>query len=105
MGAPQMMMDAAGLTNIAADVDETWSSLSWEVIVDANPDVIVLVDSAWSSAEKKIGMLEANPATAQLPAVLNGRYLIVPFPAGEAGVRNVEAVESLLTQLEAIDLP
>jgi iron complex transport system substrate-binding protein len=105
IGAPQMMMDAAGLTNIAADVDETWSSLSWEVIVDANPDVIVLVDSTWSSAEKKIGILEANPATAQLPAVVDGRYLIVPFPAGEAGVRNVEAVESLLAQLESIDLP
>lgn len=104
IGAPQMMMDAAGLTNIAADVDETWSSLSWEVVVDANPDVIVLVDSAWGSTEKKIGVLEANPATAQLPAVLNSRYLIVPFPAGEAGVRNVEAVESLLAQLEAIDL-
>ncbi|MGY1550570.1 putative F420-0 ABC transporter substrate-binding protein [Microbacterium sp. A588] len=105
MGAPQMMMDAAGLTNIADDVDETWSSLSWEVVVDANPDVIVLVDSAWGSTEKKIGVLEANPATAQLPAVVHGRYLIVPFPAGEAGVRNVEAVESLLTQLEALDLP
>ncbi|MGM7698923.1 putative F420-0 ABC transporter substrate-binding protein [Microbacterium sp. A84] len=105
IGAPQMMMDAAGLTNIAADVDETWSSLSWEVVVDANPDVIVLVDSAWGSTEKKISLLEANPATAQLPAVLNGRYLVVPFPTAEAGVRNVEAVESLLTQLEAIDLP
>lgn len=105
IGAPQMMMDAAGLINIAADVDETWSSLSWEVVVDANPDVIVLVDSAWGSTEKKIGVLEANQATAQLPAVVNGRYLIVPFPAAEAGVRNVEAVESLLTQLEALDLP
>lgn len=105
IGAPQMMMDAAGLTNIAEDVDETWSSLSWEAIVDANPDVIVLVDSAWSSAEKKAGMLETNPATATLPAVVEGRYLVLPFPAGEAGVRNVEAVESLLAQLEAIDLP
>lgn len=105
IGAPQMMMDAAGLTNIAADIDETWSSLSWEAVVEANPDVIVLVDSAWGSTEKKIGVLEANPATAALPAVKEGRYLIVPFPTAEAGVRNVEAVESLVTQLEALDLP
>lgn len=105
IGSPQMIMDAAGLTNIAADVDDTWSSLSWEVVVDANPDVIVLVDSAWGSAEKKIGVLEANPVTAALPAVVNGRYLIVPFPAGEAGVRNVEAVESLVTQLQAVEMP
>jgi iron complex transport system substrate-binding protein len=105
IGAPQMMMDAAGLTNIADDVDATWSSFSWEAVVDANPDVIVLVDSAWGSTEKKISVLESNPATAQLPAVREGRYLVVPFPAGEAGVRNVEAVESLQSQLAKIDLP
>lgn len=105
IGSPQMIMDAAGLTNIAADVDDAWSSLSWEVVVDTNPDVIVLVDSAWGSTEKKIGVLEANPATAALPAVVNQRYLIMPFPAGEAGVRNVEAVESLVAQLDAIEVP
>lgn len=105
IGSPQMIMDAVGLANIAADVDDTWSSLSWEVVVDANPDVIVLVDSAWGSTEKKIGALEANPATAALPAVANERYLIVPFAAGEAGVRNVEAVESLVAQLDEIEVP
>lgn len=105
IGAPQMMMDAAGLTNIAADIPETWSSLSWEAVVDANPDVIVLVDSAWGSTEKKIGVLESNPATAQLPAVQHRRYVIVPFPASEAGVRNVESVESLTSQLAELRLP
>lgn len=105
IGAPQMMMAAAGLTNIAADIDQAWSSLSWEVVVDANPDVIVLVDSAWGSTEKKIGVLESHPATAALPAVARGRYLVVPFPAAEAGVRNVEAVESMLAQLQELDLP
>ncbi|GAA3938247.1 putative F420-0 ABC transporter substrate-binding protein [Microbacterium soli] len=105
IGAPQMMMDAAGLTNIAADIPETWSSLSWEAVVDRDPDVIVLVDSAWGSTEKKIGVLESNPATAQLSAVRDARYLVVPFPAAEAGVRNVEAVESLTAQLAELDLP
>ena len=105
IGAPQMIMTAAGLTNIASDIEETWSSLSWEAVVERDPDVIVLVDSAWGSTEKKIEVLEGNPVTAQLSAVREGRYLVVPFPAGEAGVRNVEAVESLVAQLKAIDLP
>lgn len=105
IGAPQMMMDAAGLTNIAEDVDETWSSLSWEVVVDANPDVIVLIDSEWNPVEKKISALETNPATAALPAVQNQRYLTLPFPTAEAGVRNVEAVASLVAQLKDLDLP
>lgn len=103
IGAPQMILEAVGLENIASEVQETWSPLGWEAVVEAAPDVIVLVDASWSSVEKKIGVLESNPATAALSAVIAGNYLVVPFPAGEAGVRNVEAVLSLNTQLAALD--
>lgn len=103
IGAPQMIMDAAGLANVAADVHDTWTSMSWEAIVAAEPDVIVLVDAAWNTAESKIAHLEANPATAQLPAVQQGRYVVVDFPATEAGVRNVDAVASVVEQLAALE--
>ncbi|GEK20793.1 putative F420-0 ABC transporter substrate-binding protein [Cellulomonas xylanilytica] len=99
IGAPQMIMDAAGLTNIFADVHDSWTSTGWEQVVAADPDVIVLVDAAWNTAEKKIGLLESNPATSQLTAVQEKRYLVVPFAAGEAGVRNADAVASLSDQL------
>lgn len=102
IGAPQMIMEAAGLTNIFADVRESWTSVGWEQVVAADPDVIVLVDSAWGSTEKKIGVLEANPATSQLTAVREKRYLVVPFPASEAGVRNADAVADLVDQLAAL---
>lgn len=101
-GAPQMIMEAAGLENVVADVRDSWTSLSWEAVVDANPDVIVLVDAAWNTAESKIEKLEANPATAAMPAVQQGRYVIVDFPATEAGVRNVDAVASIVEQLEGL---
>ncbi|GAA2033874.1 ABC transporter substrate-binding protein [Agromyces tropicus] len=101
IGAPQMIMDAAGLTNVAADVHDTWTSLSWEAVVDADPDVIVLVDAAWNTADSKIEKLEANPATAAMPAVQQHRYVIVDFPSTEAGVRNVDAVASIVEQLGA----
>ncbi|HEY0215075.1 MAG TPA: putative F420-0 ABC transporter substrate-binding protein [Cellulomonas sp.] len=103
IGAPQMMMDAAGLTNIFADVHDTWTSAGWEQVVAADPDVIVLVDATWNTADSKIAMLEANPATAQLTAVKEHRYLTVPFPAAEAGVRNADAVVSLSEQLAALE--
>jgi iron complex transport system substrate-binding protein len=96
-----MIMEAAGLENVVGDVQDSWTSLSWEAVVDANPDVIVLVDAAWNTAESKIDRLEANPATAALPAVQQGRYVVVDFPATEAGVRNVDAVASIVEQLEA----
>ncbi|MGX5695200.1 putative F420-0 ABC transporter substrate-binding protein [Agromyces soli] len=103
IGAPQMIMQAAGLENVAADVHDTWTSMSWEAIVAANPDVIVLVDAPWNTADQKIAHLEQNPATAALPAVQAKRYVVVDFPVTEAGVRNVDAVASVVEQLGALE--
>ncbi|THG33848.1 putative F420-0 ABC transporter substrate-binding protein [Glaciibacter flavus] len=104
IGAPEMMMKAAGLTNVAAGVKDTWSALGWESIVADDPDVIVLVDATWNTAASKIANLEANPATAGMTAVKEKHYVTIPFPAGEAGVRNVEAVASITTQLAKLGL-
>lgn len=103
-GSAQLTMDTIGLTNIGADIDDTWGQMSWEKVIEADPDVIVLVDSAWGSTEKKIGVLESNPATAQLTAVKNKNYLVVPFPATEAGVRTVSAATDLSAQLAELEI-
>jgi len=103
--APAMMMEALGLNNIMADVDEGWVSASWEAIVDANPDVIILVDAAWNSVDQKKQLLAENPITSQLEAVMHERYLVVPFPASEAGVRNVGATAEMAAQLATLTFP
>ncbi len=105
IGAPDMIMETIGLENIAGDIADTWSSLSWEAVADANPDVIVLVDASWNTAESKIAVLEANPVTAKLDAVKNSRYLRIPFAASEAGVRTVPAAADLAEQLAKLELP
>ena len=99
IGSPEMIMDAAGLTNIFADVRDTWTSVGWESIIEANPSVIVLVDATWNTAASKIAHLESDPATQVLDAVKNQRYIILPFASTEAGIRNVEAASSTITQL------
>lgn len=105
LGAPQLVLETVGLANVAGDLDQTWTSLGWEAIVADDPDVIVLVDAEWNTAASKIAVLEANPATASLSAVKNHRYITVPFPAGEAGVRTAEAAASVAAQLAELDLP
>ncbi|NDL57499.1 putative F420-0 ABC transporter substrate-binding protein [Phytoactinopolyspora sp. XMNu-373] len=105
IGAPAMMMRELGFENIFADIDDTWSNVGWEQVIDRDPDVIILVDAAWNTAENKINLLESNPATAVMPAVEEQRYLTLPFPAAEAGVRNAQAVVDLAEQLDQIDLP
>jgi iron complex transport system substrate-binding protein len=101
IGSPAMIMDAAGLTNIFADVHDTWTSVGWESILEADPSVIVLVDASWNTAASKIETLESNPATQGLSAVKAQRYIVLPFAATEAGIRNVEAVSSTIEQLAA----
>jgi iron complex transport system substrate-binding protein len=62
----------------------------------------VLVDATWNTAAKKIELLEQNPATSQLTAVREHRYLTVPFASTEAGVRDADAAVSLSQQLAAL---
>jgi len=100
--APAMIMDALGLANVFGSVDDGWISANWEAVADANPDVFVLVDSAWNSAAQKKKLLAENPVTSRLDAVIHTRYLVIPFPASEAGVRNVPAVVDMARQLKAL---
>lgn len=104
IGAPQMIMEAAGLENVASAVEDTWTSFGWEQIAEADPEVIVLVDAAWNTAEQKIALLEANPTVSRLDAVRESRYVVIPFASTEAGVRNVDAVAQLVEDLAAIEV-
>lgn len=104
IGAPELLMETVGLKNIAGSVAETWTSFNWEAVIDANPDVIVLVDASWNTVAHKIQVLEGNPATANLDAVKHHRYLTVPFAASEAGVRTVSAATDLAAQLAKLKL-
>ena len=103
IGSPAMIMEAAGLKNIFADVSDTWTSVGWESIIEANPSVLVLVDATWNTAASKIAYLESDPVTQVLDAVQNKRYVILPFAATEAGIRNVEAASAAITQLAAFE--
>jgi iron complex transport system substrate-binding protein len=104
IGAPQLILDSLGVTNIAGDIEDSWAPFNWEAVVDADPDVIVLVDADWNSVEQKIQVLESNPATANLSAVKNSRYLTIDFAATEAGVRTAPAVAELADQLAALGI-
>ena len=103
IGAPQLLMDTVGLENIAAGVEDTWTPFSWEQVAEDDPDVIVLVDAEWNTAADKRERLASNPATANLTAVREERYLVVPFTGTEAGVGTVPTALELARQLTTLD--
>jgi iron complex transport system substrate-binding protein len=85
----------AGGDNVFADLDETWSNVSWEEAVARAPEVIVINDYGTTTAEAKIALLKGNPALASIPAIQNDRFVVLPLPSAFEGVRNPDAVRTL----------
>lgn len=103
-GSPALLMESVGLTNIGADVEGRWADLAWEAVVAADPDVIIINDAGWSTAQEKIAYMEADPVLSQLRAVREQNYVIIPFSETILGVRFVDGVERLAAGLEELDL-
>ncbi|WP_205776013.1 ABC transporter substrate-binding protein [Micromonospora tulbaghiae] len=101
-GGPNMVMAATGVTNVFADVAGSWADTSWETVVERDPDVIVLVDASWDSAEKKKAFLAGHSTLKDLPAVKRQRYVVIPFSCTVAGVRNVLGIEALAQGIGAL---
>lgn len=102
-GGPQLILDAVGANNVFADLKGGWADVSWEKVIASDPDVIVLADAAWSSADDKIAMLEKDPALSKLTAVKNKQYVVLPFSESTPGVRLVDGAVAVADGLGAIN--
>lgn len=103
-GAPQAIIEAAGGQNATSDVDDTWVEVSWERLASSRPDAFVFVDYPGQTFAQKVAVLRANPATRDLPAVTEGRFLNLPYAMWTSGPLNIDASEQVRTALEEWDL-
>ena len=94
-GAPSEILRLAGGKNIFDDVRGVWGTVAWEDVVARNPEVIVLVDAAWSPAAQKRRWLLDNSALAGIEAVKHLRFVTINFSDATPGIRNVAAVRKL----------
>ena len=93
---PTALIEAAGGSNIMADLEKSWATIAWEPVVERNPEVIVIVNYGDVTAEQKIAFLEGNPAFADIDAVKNDRYVVLEYVEATPGPRNLRAVEKLV---------
>lgn len=98
-GGPQLIIDAVGGTNIFAGSDGAWLDGSWETVLAANPDVIVLADASWDTAEAKKDYLRNDPSLKDLKAVRDDAFVVVPFSASTPGPRLIEGATLVAEQL------
>ena len=92
-GGPGMILDLAGAENIFEDAEGNFATVSWEEVLDRDPVAIVIIEASWSPSAEKIELLKSNPAYADMTAVLEENFIIIPFSYTILGVRNADAVE------------
>ncbi len=98
-GIPTAMIEAAGGVNVMDDVDKSWTEVSWEPVIEKNPEVIVIVDYGQVTAAQKIAFLKGNPAFKNIDAVKNDRFVVLPYVEATPGPRNIEAIAALAKAL------
>lgn len=94
-GIPTAMIEAAGGTNIMEDVEKSWTEVSWEPVIERNPEVVVIVNYGEVTAEQKIAFMKSNPAFRNLDAVKNDRFVVLDYVEATPGPRNVQAIARL----------
>ena len=94
-GIPTAMIEAAGGVNVMEDVEKSWTEVSWEPVIEKNPEVIVIVDYGQVTAAQKIAFLKSNPAFKNIDAVKNDRFVVLPYVEATPGPRNIEAIATL----------
>ncbi|MFN3275724.1 MAG: ABC transporter substrate-binding protein [Paracoccus sp. (in: a-proteobacteria)] len=97
---PNALIEAAGGRNIMDDLDKSWAEISWEPVVERNPQVVVIVNYGDVTAEQKIGFMKTNPAFADVDAVQNDRFVVLDYVEATPGPRNIAAVEKLVAAFQ-----
>ena len=91
-GVPNLIVECAGGRNIFFNLPKKWTTVSWEEVVAADPQVIVLIDAIWSPAEEKKNFLLETKAFRDLSAVQNQRFVVLPFTSTTSVVRVPQAI-------------
>ena len=87
------IIEAAGGRNIFHDLDQRYAEVSWESVVAANPEAIIIMSYRDTPAEQKIEFLRQHPALAEVPAIVNNRFYVMDYNELISGPRNVDGAE------------
>ncbi|MBQ1113564.1 ABC transporter substrate-binding protein [Streptomyces sp. C3-3] len=98
-GIGNELIERAGGTNVFADLDKPFGDASWENVVARKPEVIVIYDYGATTVEQKKKRLLDDPALADVPAIKNKRFAVMPLSDAVLGVRVPAAVDKLAAQL------
>ena len=89
-----LLIERAGGKNIFGDLGgKQWVTVSYEEVLERDPQVIVIHDYDSPSVEAKIAEIKANSALSQLDCVKNERFVTIALESVLPGSRMAYAVE------------
>ena len=92
---PTALIEAAGGQNIMDDFNKSWGTVTWEEVVDRDPQVVVIVNYGDVTAEQKREYMMSNPAFKNISAVKNNRFVTLEYVEATPGPRNIQAIKHL----------
>ncbi len=89
------LIESVEAKNIFDDVDGTWATVNWEEVIERDPQVIILTEAVWSTAQEKLDFINTSEALSNVTAVKNQRFVTINFSSLTPGIRNPEAIRTL----------
>lgn len=95
-GLPNNLISLAGGNNIYGDLKNAYETVSFESIVEKNPEVILVTEFlAGDKAEDKIKFLKSHPALKDVDAIKNDKIFVVALADLSPGIRSSKAITSM----------
>lgn len=90
-----LFIQSAGGINIFKDIDKAWASVSYEKILEAEPDAVIIHDYEEASYEDNIEKLKKDPILSQLDCVRNERFIKLSLESALPGSRTAYSIEQI----------
>ncbi|MCF1594474.1 ABC transporter substrate-binding protein [Streptomyces muensis] len=100
--APEQIISEAGGVNVMHDVQDSWTTVGWESVVQRDPDVIVICDYGDVSAEQKKKFLLSYAPLRNVSAVKHKRIFVLDYVDLVESPRNPSAIARLGTYLRTV---
>lgn len=92
---PHDIITKAGGDHVMKDLEDSWTTVGWETVVDRDPEVIVINDYGDTGAEQKREFLRSYGPLKDVSAVKNDRIFVLDYVDLVESPRNPAAIAAL----------
>lgn len=93
-GLPRLLFDLAGGRNVFDDIGDSYVNVSWDTVIDQDPEWIV-ISNPRVPHEDSIAYMTGSPALQSVTAVRKQQFLFMSYAERSPSTRNVDGLERL----------